>query len=131
MYSISFLLMHGITNVYPSFVPNKRKDYIPTRIIYSNRSINMHVYITSLFRTGTQKSNLVSCLVFVFSFFFVSLFSSPYTHPYVVTCVLVRFFPLSLALSFAPYNCKLFFGTYRVSTKSGSMIENERIAIQD
>lgn len=44
----------------------------------------------------------------------------------IVTCVLVRLFSLSLALSFAPYNCKLFFGTYRVSTKGGSMIERMR-----
>lgn len=69
-------------------VPNERKDYIPARIVYSNRFINMHVYITSLLRTGTQKSNLVSCLFFLFLFFFfVSLFSPPRTHPYVVTCV--------------------------------------------
>lgn len=63
-------LCKGIhTNVHPSFVPNKHKDYVPARIVYSNRFINMHVYITSLLRTGTQKSNLVFCSVFSFFFF--------------------------------------------------------------
>lgn len=119
--------MHGFTNVYPSFVPNKRKDYIPTRIVYSNRSINMHVYITSLLRTGTQKSNLY--LVSVFSLFFCIFVFFSLHSPLCYLCSRALLF--SLALSFAPYNCKLFFGTYRVSTKSGSMIENEGIAIQD
>lgn len=49
--------------MYLPFLSNKRITY-PARIICSNRFINMyvHIYHTSLLRTGTQKSNLVSCM---------------------------------------------------------------------
>lgn len=111
-------------DLYP-FLSNKRKDYIPARIVY--RFINMHVYVyhTSLSSAKQARENQIWYFVSVFlSLFSAPFFSSPRIHPYyyVVTCVLVRFFSFSLASSLAPYNCKLFSRTCQVTTKSGSTL---------
>lgn len=86
----SFCLQHicvgnNLRNVYPPFLlSNKRTDYIPSaKIVYSNRFINMHVYITSLFSPHRHAEIKFGSLFF---FHFSSLY----------VCIFVFFFSLIL-----------------------------------
>lgn len=89
----SFCLQHicvgnNLRNVYPPFLlSNKRTDYIPSaKIVYSNRFINMHVYITSLFSPHRHAEIKFGSLFFFSFFFFVCMYLCFLflTHSYVV-----------------------------------------------
>lgn len=109
---------------------NKRTDYMPSaKIVYSNRFINMHVYITSLSSSHRHAEIKFGILFFFLFFFFVCIFVFFFSLILTqFTCILSQIILFSLARILV---CSLIvsYSLKRIKDvdKERSMIETEKI----